>query len=171
VSRNCKKMVRVNNSDANSETQTLHEGKMPPSVSLPNGISKSDNITLIQKKGNAPYQLFLHSVYYIISPIFALILLPITGIASLTISCFFNRKPYFNPKDKVILITGASSGIGESLAYHYAQKGSILVLCARRKDALSKVASSCSSLGSAQVLTFVLDVSDSDETTKSEALL
>ena len=42
-------------------------------------------------------------------------------------------------KDKVIIITGASSGIGKALAHHFAKKGSRLVLAARNKDKLDQV--------------------------------
>ena len=42
-------------------------------------------------------------------------------------------------KDKVIWITGASSGIGEALVYAFAKRGARLVLSARRVDELNRV--------------------------------
>ena len=38
----------------------------------------------------------------------------------------------FNYKDKVVAITGASSGLGKQMAYGYAEQGANLVLLARR---------------------------------------
>jgi short-subunit dehydrogenase len=44
---------------------------------------------------------------------------------------------------KIIWITGASSGIGESLAYALAKNGATLALSARREDALRTVQAGC----------------------------
>jgi NADP-dependent 3-hydroxy acid dehydrogenase YdfG len=44
-----------------------------------------------------------------------------------------------NIQDKVIIITGASSGIGEATANELASKGAKLVLAARREDRLKKL--------------------------------
>lgn len=44
-----------------------------------------------------------------------------------------------NIKDKVVIITGASSGIGEATAYQLAEHGAKLVLGARREDKLKAI--------------------------------
>ena len=40
----------------------------------------------------------------------------------------------------IVFITGASSGLGEALATHYAARGAVLGLFARRRDELERVA-------------------------------
>lgn len=47
-------------------------------------------------------------------------------------------------KNKVVWITGASSGIGEALAYTLNKKGARLILSARRKNELERVKANCS---------------------------
>jgi short-subunit dehydrogenase len=65
--------------------------------------------------------------------------------------------PYF--RDKVVLITGASSGIGEELALQLAASGAKLTLAARRKEQLDSLAEKIASLGSARPLVTPCDVS------------
>jgi len=61
-------------------------------------------------------------------------------------------------QDQVVIITGASSGIGEELACQVAAQGSRLVLAARRKELLEAVAARCRA-GGAQVIVVPTDVS------------
>ncbi|MCC5894911.1 MAG: SDR family oxidoreductase [Alkalibacterium sp.] len=63
-------------------------------------------------------------------------------------------------KDKLIWITGASSGIGEALAYQLASKGAILILSARSVDKLNEVKQKCKEKYNARVIVYPLDVSD-----------
>ena len=44
-----------------------------------------------------------------------------------------------NIQDKVVIFTGASSGIGKATAKELASKGAKLVLAARREDCLKKL--------------------------------
>nr|XP_043617752.1 11-beta-hydroxysteroid dehydrogenase A-like [Erigeron canadensis] len=61
---------------------------------------------------------------------------------------------------KVVLITGASSGIGEHVAYEYASKGARLALAARREDRLQVVADRCRQIGCHDVIVIQADVSE-----------
>ncbi|XP_013411049.1 hydroxysteroid 11-beta-dehydrogenase 1-like protein [Lingula anatina] len=68
---------------------------------------------------------------------------------------------------KNVLITGASSGIGEQMAYHFAKMGANLVLTARRGHLLKKVVSECNNLSpnSAQKHAYIAaDMADMTET-------
>src|SRR5258706_2892509 len=50
-------------------------------------------------------------------------------------------------KNNVTIITGASTGIGEELAYRLAEQGALLVLTARREAELERVAAKVRELG------------------------
>ncbi len=63
-------------------------------------------------------------------------------------------------KEKVVWITGATSGIGEALAYEFAGQGAKLVLSARRKDQLEAVALRAKDKGASDVLVQTLDLAD-----------
>ncbi len=61
---------------------------------------------------------------------------------------------------KIVLITGASSGIGEATAYAFAAEGARLLLAARRKDKVDAVGEQCLQKGAQGVHTIALDVRD-----------
>lgn len=50
-----------------------------------------------------------------------------------------------------VIVTGASSGIGEQMAYIYASRGCRVALFARRRSQLETVAAKCQSLGADDV--------------------
>jgi short-subunit dehydrogenase len=64
--------------------------------------------------------------------------------------------PYFN--DKVVLITGASSGIGAEMALQLGRSGAKLALAARRKDRLEGLAATIAQNGGLGPLTIECDV-------------
>jgi len=62
-------------------------------------------------------------------------------------------------KNKVIFLTGASSGIGEGLAVAMAERGAVLGLLARRREELENLASACREKGG-HTMIFPCDVTD-----------
>jgi short-subunit dehydrogenase len=62
-------------------------------------------------------------------------------------------------KNKVVLITGASSGLGAELARQLAQRGAVLGLLARRAEQLEELAARCVSAGGRAVV-LPADVTD-----------
>jgi 3-hydroxy acid dehydrogenase/malonic semialdehyde reductase len=65
-------------------------------------------------------------------------------------------------KDKVVLITGASSGIGAATAMEFARHGAKLLLCARRLDLLQAMEAELRDAGAPDIYNFQLDVRDRD---------
>lgn len=63
-------------------------------------------------------------------------------------------------KDRIVFITGASSGIGEACAHAFAGAGARLILCARRKERLRPVVSTLQTDHGASVHAIELDVRD-----------
>ncbi|MCK4531003.1 MAG: SDR family NAD(P)-dependent oxidoreductase, partial [Candidatus Marinimicrobia bacterium] len=70
------------------------------------------------------------------------------------------KTPIF--KNKVIIITGASYGIGRELAHQLAEQGAWLVLAARSIEKLETVSEECVKLGG-RVITVPTDISDQSQ--------
>lgn len=67
-----------------------------------------------------------------------------------------------NLRNKTVWITGASSGIGEALAYQFAQEGAKIVLSARRQNELQRVAQA-TGLSENRVLILPMDMLEFDK--------
>ena len=70
--------------------------------------------------------------------------------------------PSASVADEVVLITGATAGIGEACAYRFAEAGARLVLLGRRAERLSALQESLASKYGTQSHTVQLDVQDLD---------
>lgn len=66
-------------------------------------------------------------------------------------------------KGKVVLITGASSGLGEALAHELARQGAKLALASRGLAQLEHVAAACKRLGAAEANVYALDVTSASD--------
>ncbi|MFA7402033.1 MAG: SDR family oxidoreductase [Bacteroidales bacterium] len=65
--------------------------------------------------------------------------------------------------NKVVWITGASSGIGEACAYAFAKEGAILILTALEADLLEKVKTKCLESGAVDTAILPFDLSNTAE--------
>src|SRR4051812_13648082 len=68
-------------------------------------------------------------------------------------------------KGKIVVITGASSGMGEAAAKHLSDLGATVVLGARRADRIEKLAKEINSKGGA-ALAIAMDVTKRDQVKK-----
>ncbi|KAJ8008072.1 hypothetical protein DPEC_G00100970 [Dallia pectoralis] len=71
--------------------------------------------------------------------------------------------PTFDPnslKGARVLVTGASTGIGEKIAYHLAGFGAQVVITARREKVLQQVVDKCRNLGAQKALYVAADMAD-----------
>ncbi|KAJ9567839.1 hypothetical protein OSB04_003805 [Centaurea solstitialis] len=100
----------------------------------------------------------LNAIFLVFSIILFIFLLPTLWLFN--ILRFYFKSMY--PEElagKVILITGASAGIGEHLAMEYAKEGACLALVARREKELEIVAQNAKAMGSPNVIAISADVS------------
>ncbi|MBL4654188.1 MAG: SDR family NAD(P)-dependent oxidoreductase, partial [Bacteroidia bacterium] len=68
-------------------------------------------------------------------------------------------------KDKVVIITGASSGIGQACAMKFAKEGAIVVLAARNIEKLNDIVDDIK-IGKGQALAVQTDVSKEEDCQK-----
>ncbi|GBP85327.1 3-oxoacyl-[acyl-carrier-protein] reductase FabG [Eumeta japonica] len=66
-------------------------------------------------------------------------------------------------KDKVVIVTGSSSGIGAATAKLFAREGAKVTLVGRNVNKLKNIERECTELGGVQPLTIVADVSKDEE--------
>jgi len=74
-------------------------------------------------------------------------------------------------KNKTIFSTGATSGIGLACAELFAEKGSRLILAARRTDRLKKIAVSLKKKYKPEIYYFTLDVRSNSAVKKTVKIL
>jgi len=72
-------------------------------------------------------------------------------------------------KNKVVMITGVTQGLGKALTLTFAKEGAKLAVCARRRKELEEVKQEAEALG-AEVLAVVADVSNPRDVEKFVAL-
>lgn len=81
---------------------------------------------------------------------------------------FFDKEPFMtNLKDKVAIVTGASSGIGKAIAKALAQEGTKVVLASRNKEDLHELKTEIEN-GGGTALVIQTDVTNTEE---AEALV
>jgi short-subunit dehydrogenase len=76
---------------------------------------------------------------------------------------FLSRPPVWKAQGKTVVITGASRGIGAELARTFAKEQAKLILVARSKGDLDKVAEECRKLGAPEVNVFPCDLTKNDD--------
>lgn len=74
-------------------------------------------------------------------------------------------------KNKIVFITGATSGIGKACAYSFAKEKANLIINARREDLLNEIADDLRDNYGIKVLAFKMDVTDRDEVEKAIAAI
>lgn len=66
----------------------------------------------------------------------------------------------FDLKGKNILVTGASSGLGQHIAAFYAQQGANIIICARREERLKQLQSQLEQHYGINVYSYTFDIND-----------
>ncbi|KAF7654105.1 hypothetical protein LDENG_00073970 [Lucifuga dentata] len=97
---------------------------------------------------------------------FTKLLLASLGIVFLAVQWTLPSLHAESLKGARVLVTGASTGIGEQIAYHYARFGAQIVITARREHVLQQVAEKCLSLGAQKALYITADMAGESDPDK-----
>src|SRR4051812_40871305 len=73
------------------------------------------------------------------------------------------NEPETDTTSEVVVVTGASSGIGKETALRYASRHARLALAARSKETLQPVADECRAAGAVDVVVQTTDISDAEQ--------
>ncbi|KAJ0807181.1 putative 11-beta-hydroxysteroid dehydrogenase [Helianthus annuus] len=108
---------------------------------------------------------FTNALVYYVFLLLLLLISPLLFLCELIITVRSSFQGDENMSKKVVLITGASSGIGELMAYEYAKRGACLAIIAIKEpeSRLEQVANTAREHGSPDVLFLFADVSKVDE--------
>lgn len=68
-----------------------------------------------------------------------------------------------NFKDKVIIVTGASSGIGAEAAVHFAELGGLLAIVGRNQDKLKETADKIKAVSNNDALCIQADMNNEED--------
>jgi hypothetical protein len=89
-----------------------------------------------------------------------------TLLASLVLYYLIKRKAHRTslvpPKNERVLILGATSGIGQSIAFQYAQRGARVCVVGRRQGLVDDVTAKCSEKSKKRCLGVCADFTDAD---------
>ncbi|KAJ9568534.1 hypothetical protein OSB04_004500 [Centaurea solstitialis] len=166
---NLDKMAAKESQPKNSDFRPLWMAGTPSGTSYPSGSpSEHDSAyhRLISFTESSCMMDMIHKFLDFVFPIITLTILIFVWPLELVFKFFdYLRRSVYHEKlaGKVVLITGASSGIGEYLAYEYAKRGARLALVARREELLEVVAGKAREMGSPDVIVISADVSKLDD--------
>ena len=64
--------------------------------------------------------------------------------------------------NKIVLVTGGSTGLGEAICYEAAKQGAIVIVSARRMELIQKVKDRCQVLSQKEAYAFPVDLESAD---------